>query len=286
MKNLVSYEIKDKACISIDMEHLADNLFLPCGPLNQKSIGFVHTPFDSFIEHLPDAQVLTVRKQVKTPKPTHVKSIVKDKVEEHFQQYGVRPNKKAIEDIKYEAFMSLLPHTFPDEPVDTQIIISNDGHIYLDTTYSKAEEVISLLREVVGSLPLELINTNGVINFFNEYVLNKLPEPFTLGDKCKLCDKSGVTSAISGGSLYSSEAPYLITAGASVHELGLGYDGTIEKMVVKENLEISGIKFEKSFLSEGEGDKAGTFMMQYRELIKMFTKLKGEVVQKEEERGL
>ena len=249
--------------------------FSPCGTYSQYSVGLVDNPFGDIItDNLTDI-VLTVATQTKKPKASQVKALVKSKVESFKLREYRDPVKGDMEIITSEATDEVLANTYPDDPKKVNVVFSGK-YVYIDATNKQAEEVLSFLREIVGSLPAVALPTEKVSERLKSYIINKLPEPFSLGNRVKLVDELGLVNVISGGSIYSSEVLPTLSSGGRIKELGLEFD-SVMSFVVKETFEISGIKFDKAFLSETEDDASGSFTLQYREAIRMFNLLMEDI---------
>ncbi len=277
MNKLSVYKVEGfDVSILEDVVRAHDCKFKPCGTYSQYSIGLVDNLFGDITTDDYSYVVLTVATQTKKPKASQVKALVKSKVESFKLREHRDPVKGDIEIITSEATDEVLANTYPDDPKKINVIFSGD-YVYLDATNKQAEEVLSFLREIIGSLPAVALPTERVGEKLKSYIINKLPEPFSLGNRVKLVDELGLVNVISGGSIYSSEVLPTLSSGGRIKELGLEFD-SVMSFVVKETFEISGIKFDKAFLSETEDDESGSFTLQYREAIRMFNLLMGDII--------
>jgi len=104
---------------------------------------------------------------------------------------GRKVGRRERGEIKDEVFLDLLPKAFTKTILTYAYIDSRNGWLLVDAASPKrAEELISLLRETLGSLPLRPLEvshspTNSMTGWLKG---ESLPQEFVIGDECELRD--------------------------------------------------------------------------------------------------
>ena len=278
MKNLTVYRLSEtfnheEVFNSVAIQsRVARSEFVPLQPSDQSRTGLVPTLYGAFMSKVAGdiGTMFTVRRQEKSIKPFQLNSMIKEKLEEFAQIEGRPAGKKVKERIKEECILTLLPKTFPNQPVDINVIITKN-FVYCDAPMNKAEDACSYIREILGEFPLTLIEVpTANLQMSNCITGKRLPEPFTLGGNVRLVDEEGTKVSVSGGSLYGVSVSNLVKEeGYSVIQLGVSYDDIIE-FTIKDTTELTGITFSKDFMERGEDDLQTSFYLQLTNIIKAY----------------
>lgn len=277
MKSLVCYDTIEfnTTVLTENYELVGDNLFVPCTGLKVHSIGFGKSALGNYIEEVNGVRILTVISQEKKPKKSHVDYLVDQRIatlEEEEMRAPTSCEKRAF---KEDAILSLIPETFPDTPVTVSVMFYQ-GLMFLDTTPPRAEAVISFLRELIGSITAVPVSITGITQKLNDFVLSGAPEPFELGEKISLIGDQQLNYNVSGGS-FNDNITALLSGSGSTKSLELSYDTSIHGFVLKDNLTITGVRYDSSFLCEVKKDEAGSFLLKHRALIDMYRRLLDEL---------
>ena len=128
-------------------------------------------------------------------------AVVREHVEEKAEAISLaesRPvGRKEKQQIKDEVIVDLLPRAFTRSTHLYAYIDPKDGWAVVDSgTAKKAEELLSALRETLGSLRLKpLAVNNAPASVLTRWLETSTPPGFELGDECELkepVDKGGV----------------------------------------------------------------------------------------------
>jgi len=271
MKNLIVYELPSNFIADFDGKGFDELKFISCGKLNRSSIGFTHNVFGSYVEKLSGGvQLVTIRSQKKSPKKSHIDHLVEKKVDSIYSLTGNKPNKNEIKGIQDDCLAEVLSNTFPDSPVDTRLLFSNNL-IFVETgTYRKGLDFLSLIENVLDvHLPYAPPEIKDVGDKFKSFILGSIDGPFKLGSSTKLLTTDGMVVSFTKGDLEDKSVEGLIAEGAQVEVLEMCFDDTVT-FKVKPTLEFSGISFSKDLLSEVTEDEEGTVLLQVNTVISMF----------------
>lgn len=181
-----------------------------------------------------------------------VKQNVEAKVREIEQEQMRKVYAKEKARIKDEIVQAMMPHAFVSHSRLNALICP--PYVFVETTSAKkAEDLLSLLRSALGSLPLRPVGTKvSPIVSFTEWVKNpdlSAPAAFSLGESFQSRGASEESSTLSGKNVDLSEDDIvqLIESGRRVNQLELIWkpEGTSFDIpfTVNEMLGIKGIQW-------------------------------------------
>lgn len=237
-----------------DIDTLERNLeefkFKPCGSQDISKLGWVFPmgKSGSMFTHLADKQILICLKKEEKMLPA---GVIKDQLNERVEaielEQGRGLKKKEKDSLKEEIVMQLLPRAFSRTSHTFAWIDPEASMLYVDASSTrKSEELISLLRKTLGSLPvvpIQLKNQADVImtDWLTE---GNIPANFALEDEAELC------SALEGGGiirckqqdLLSDEIKNHLSADKFVTKLALCWADSIS-FIIGEEFALKRIKF-------------------------------------------
>ena len=237
-----------------DADALERNLeefkFKSCGSQDISKLGWVFPmgKSGSMYTHLANKQILVCLKKEEKMLPA---GVIKDQLNERVEaielEQGRALKKKEKDSLKEEIVMQLLPRAFSRTSQTFAWIDPESDMLYVDASSTrKAEELISLLRKTLGSLPvvpIQLKNQADVImtDWLTE---GNIPANFALEDEAELC------SALEGGgiirckqqNLLSDEIRNHLAADKFVTKLALNWAESIS-FIIGEEFALKRIKF-------------------------------------------
>lgn len=193
-KNLRVFRLAEPFSLSAEAldEALEGNSFQPCGKMDMSRYGWV-SPLG------PDAETLThsangyiaiaAKKQVKILPPGVIKEQLDEKVRAIRAAEGRPIGRKEREGMKDEIIFTLLPQAFTKSSIDYAYIDTrNDLIVVNSSSASRAEDMLSALREALGSLRVvPLTPKDPAIQVMTHWVREQqLATDFELGDECEL----------------------------------------------------------------------------------------------------
>lgn len=288
MKTITLYELKKDSDFKYDLlaeETLASYEFSPCGELDKRKVGFVPCVTSStFVDKINTKHhnytVVCIQEQKKTPEKYLIDEYVSVKEREYLNEVGDEPDKSTLKVWKEEGTDIILKTTYPKQPKQYTVAFRSDGLVLVEAKGKLAEDLLSFVRKVLGTLPVVPKQTEtSVTDLMDEMVKTSEKSIFTLGDKVSLEDDEGLSHILSKGSVYSSDAEDYVKDGMFVTSLELEYDGTTT-FTLKDDLVMDGFKFDKDFLEEEKDSEAGTMILKLNEIDKVVDEILGRLEDK------
>ena len=233
--------------------------------------------------------LLCVRKEEKILPASYVKDLVDERVEE-LEQTELFVSKKQRAEIKDDIELELLPRAFTRKTDVYAYINAENNTIVIDTaSRSKAEDVLSLLRKAIGTLPVKGVEldcdasevmTNWVINLFKTTFKWYLSNNFSFGLEAHFAGlgDDSATAVVRNQEVHSAEVKAHLDAGQYITKLGLEY-GETASFMLHDDLSIKRIKFDGIFEESYNDDVEkfdGEFILMAGELNNMIADLYNE----------
>jgi recombination associated protein RdgC len=213
------------------LEHGA---FKPCAGLDTHSVGWV-APAGRDADQLVHAGngrlMLCLRREERILPAVVVREHVADKAEA-IEAAESRPvGRKERQRIRDEVVTDLLPRAFTRSSHVYAYVDPKAGWVVVDSaTAKKAEELLSALRDALGSLRVKPLAVNRApASALTQWLESTLPPGFTLGDECELkepVDRGGVMRG-RRIDLSSAEVKSHLDAGMRVAKLAVDWQERI-----------------------------------------------------------
>jgi recombination associated protein RdgC len=176
-----------------------------------------------------------------------IRSEVNSRIQEIQTGQGRRVQRKERLDIVDEVTQDLMPRAFTKSQYLEALINDREGWVWVNTASpARAEELLSLLREGLGNLPVVLPDTQkSPVIVMSQWLLNGgLPDGMSLGGDVDLEDpqEEGGVVRVRGMYLESDEIRRHIESGKQVVRLALSWQDQIG-FVVDKDLSIRRIRF-------------------------------------------
>lgn len=259
-KNILAYRISDDA-YDLSAEQLDQALqsrpARPCANQEMFTLGFT-APFgrhsESLFQVIDGGYLIMMRREERILPGSVVKDALAEKIEEIESRDSRKVYKKERDTLKEEIIQSLLPRAFTRSSVTKAIIDMKTRMVFVDTASAKkAEDLLSLLREVVGSLPVRPLNVQKYPAVcMTEWVKKSLaPEDLYLMDSTTLLDTSedGGKIAATKQDLSSDEIQMHLQSGKQVEKLALAYSDKLT-FTIDDKLTIKSLRFEDILMDE------------------------------------
>lgn len=249
-------------------EHLESSAFRPCGKLEHETLGWV-PPLGrraTLLTHAAGpAIVVCARKESRMLPPAVVNEELAEKVAVIEDTESRRVGRKERLELKDRIVHELLPRAFTRSSLVYAMILPRSGWIVIDTSSkARAEELLSLLREAVGSFPVAMprpVSDPSVV--MTSWVAGeRLPAGLELGDECELREsgEDAGTIRVKRVELLSDEIRTHLGAGRRVVRLALALDERM-RFVLDEEMGVKRLAFEDIVLEpledvDGDDDLA------------------------------
>lgn len=272
-KNLLTYRLTQD--IPFEPEALeaalASKPARPCASQELTTYGFV-APFgkgeDAPLVHVSgDYLLIAARKEERILPSSVVNDAVKEKVEEIETEQMRKVYKKERDQIKDEIIQAFLPRAFIRRSMIFAAIAPRLGVILVNSASAKrAEDLLSTLREVMGSLPVRpaTVKIAPVATMTDWVKSQKAAEGFYVLDECELRDtaEDGGIVRCKRQDLTGEEIQLHLSTGKVVTQLALAWQDKLS-FVLDDKMVIKRLKFEELLQEQAEQDGGDEAAQQF-----------------------
>ncbi len=240
--------------LGIDASELSQRLsrrpFRPCRPSQPVSSGWVAALSDDatdFVHKSGDYWLIRLQREERLLPASVIRREVNSRIQEIQTGQGRRVQRKERLDIVDEVTQDLMPRAFTKSQHLEALINDREGWVWLNTaSAARAEELLSLLREGLGNLPVVIPDTQkSPVVVMSQWLLNGgLPEGLSLGGDVDLEDpqEEGGVVRVRGMYLESDEIRRHIESGKQAVRLALSWQDQVD-FVVDKDLILRRIRF-------------------------------------------
>lgn len=249
-KNATIYKFNPSQLPSIDdlRAALLRRPFSPCLGLDWFSEGWaIAASHDgSPLLSVRDAWLIKLKREDKVLPAGVIRDLLDAKISQLEDQEFRKIGRKEKQALKEQITDDLLPRAFPRSNMLAALIDTRGGWLMVDTaTASKAENLLSCLRDASPAFPAALVHTvlspQGAMS---DWLLHGVPKSFELDNDCKLRapGEYGAEVSYRHQNLASGEVAYPLELGKQVIQLGLIWRERI-RFVLTDTLQLRRIQF-------------------------------------------
>lgn len=280
---------------------LESRRFTPCGSHEPVTNGW-YEPLgrsgETLVHELNGCQVICARQEDKLLPAAVVNEMVEEKSALIESETGHKPGRKARMELKEDIFHQLLPQAFSRFSNQYAMIDKQKGWILVDAaSANKADGMISLLRDTLGSLPVRPLEVSLAPSFVMTEWLRRPDryEDFLLLDSCELKDRAEEPGVLrcKGQDLSADEMIAHLDAGKDVVKLAVAWDERIS-CTIESDLSIKRVRFldliqneAADYQLENEADAFDAHMslmsLEFRRFIPRLIELFGGIVEAKED---
>ena len=271
-KNLLTYRLTQEVPFEPEALEtaLASKPARPCASQELTTYGFV-APFgkgeDAPLVHVSGEYLLiAARKEERILPSSVVNDAVKEKIEEIETEQMRKVYKKERDQIKDEIIQAFLPRAFIRRSMIFAAIAPRQGLILVNSASAKrAEDLLSTLREVMGSLPVRPVTVKAAPSAtMTEWVTSQAAEDFHVLDECELRDthEDGGIIRCKRQDLKSDEIQLHLGNGKVVTQLALAWQDKLS-FVLDDKTVIKRLKFEELLQEQAEQDGGEEAQQQF-----------------------
>lgn len=271
-KNIRLYQFTRPFTLSADEleQKLSEFVFQPCSSFERSRFGWV-SPLGKDEEALTHSVghyvMVCARKDEKLLPASVVNDAVMEKVEELEARQSRKVYRKEKLQIKDDVTAALLPRAFSRTRKVFAYIDRQAGLLVINTSSaSAAEELISGLRECLGSMPVvpaDVQQAPGSVmtGWLQAHVADG---QFEISENCELVNpaEDGNSIRCSGQDLTAEEISMHLAAGKQVRKLGVVWNQSLS-CVLADDLTISRLRFEDMILEKAQEADAETAAQQF-----------------------
>ena len=271
-KNLAIYRLTESFNDSPEIlaEKLATMPFTPCTKQQQFSAGWT-APLaeseDALVHSANGFMMLCLKKQEKVLPNAVVAEIVAERVEEAEEKQGRKLARKERAELKDEVIFELLPQAFAFSKKTFAYIDPKGGWVVVDAASpKKAEDLLSLLRKTLGSLPVVPPTTkNRPSSVMTQWLIEeKSPINIHVEDECELRspEEDGGIIRCKRHDLSAPEIKSHLDTGKQVSKLAISWSERLA-FIVDESLMIKRLRFLELIQDQVADTQAGDESEQF-----------------------
>lgn len=251
-------------------EKLATQAFQPCGKSEASRVGWV-SPLGregELLHHwLGDCVMVCLRKEERLLPSAVINEAVQEKVNEIEEAQARKVYRKEKQQIKDEVVATLMPRAFTRSRVlyayldlKNHLLVVNGG------STAAGEELISCLRESLGSLPVRLPDVNHApMAVMTQWLRDhQASDHFVLDQDCELVNplEEGNVVRARSQDLSADEIRAHLEAGKQVRKLGVVWNDAVA-LVINADLSLSRLRFEDMVLEKSRETDAESAAQQF-----------------------
>ncbi|AVH37402.1 recombination-associated protein RdgC [Pseudomonas monteilii] len=272
-KNLLTYRLTQEVPFEPEALEaaLASKPARPCASQELTTYGFV-APFgkgeDAPLVHVSGEYLLiAARKEERILPSSVVNDAVKEKVEEIETEQMRKVYKKERDQIKDEIIQAFLPRAFIRRSMIFAAIAPRQGVILVNSASAKrAEDLLSTLREVMGSLPVRpaTVKIAPAATMTDWVKSQQAAEGFYVLDECELRDtaEDGGIVRCKRQDLTGEEIQLHLSTGKVVTQLALAWQDKLS-FILDDKMVIKRLKFEELLQEQAEQDGGDEAAQQF-----------------------
>ncbi|MEZ5501838.1 MAG: recombination-associated protein RdgC [Halioglobus sp.] len=260
-KNVRAYRLTQPFDLSAEKlgQKLAGRVFAPCAKSQAVAAGWVPPlggESGALVHAAAGRLLLKLRREEKLLPSTVVREQLDEKIATIEAEQARKVYRKERLSLKDEIVQDCLPRAFSRSTAIHAYIDVRANWIFVDSaSAARAEDVLNLLRECVGSFPVLLPQVNNApAAVMTAWLLHRnLPGDFELGRECELREpgEEGGVVRCRGVDLLSEEVETHLHAGKQVARLALGWDERLS-LLLAEDLCLRRLKFADELMKENE----------------------------------
>jgi recombination associated protein RdgC len=251
-KNLSVFRLTE--AFTLPPEELEQKLealaFRPCGPHEESAMGWT-APLGKSAQQLLHStngfMMLCAKKEERVLPSSVINEMTAEKIAEKEEKDGRKLSKKERTEIKDELIFELLPKAFTFSNNTYAYIDPKGGWLVVDSASAKkAEDLLSLLRKCLGSLPAVPLNTiNKPTTVMTEWLTTEqFPDDINIEDECELRspEEEGGSIRCKRHNLFVPEIKNHLETGKEVIKLAISWDQRLS-FVIDDILSIKRLRF-------------------------------------------
>ncbi|WP_136678642.1 recombination-associated protein RdgC [Neptunomonas sp. XY-337] len=265
-KNLIPYQLKEGFTLTPEAlsAALSEHVFTGCKSQELGRFGWTkpHSALndDALVFAAHGALLICAQKEEKILPPKVIKKALDERIAVIEQNQGRKVYRKEKLLLKDEIILDLLPRAFSNYTQTRCLIIPAAGLIMVDSARSKpAEELLNLLRNSLGSLPVALpdVHHSPAVVMSEWLKQERESRPFTCEDACTLKAVGSELGyvRIKDQSVFDDEVKAHLESGLLVDRLSLTWDNTL-KFALDADLSLKGIHLTEELAQALNDDKS------------------------------
>jgi recombination associated protein RdgC len=258
-KNARFFKLAEPAAVGGDQweDQLSAHRFRPCGPAETMTLGWCPPIGDEggALAHAGNGCILVcARRQERLLPSSVIAEAVDERVAELEEREARSIGRAERRRLREEVVIDLLPRAFTRSRQIRAYLDPVAGWMVVDAASDKAaEEVVSLLRDTIGSLPVRPPRpARSPAALMTQWLADgQLPEGLALQDECELRDAQDERSVVRcrGQDLRGEEISTHLRAGKQVVKLALDWRDRLT-FILQEDISLKRVRFADALIDE------------------------------------
>ena len=243
--------------------------FQPCGNLDPAKYGWV-SPLgvdgSEFVHAANGYMMVCAKRQEKVLPTSIVKETLETKIAAISSEEARFVGRAEKQNLKEEIIFSLLPKAFAKSSYDFAYIDTKKQLIFINTSSAnRAEELISALREAIGSLKVIPLRPNDSPKdvLTNWLTKQDVPDDIEVGEECELSSvEDGRSIKFKHQNLWIDEIGQHINSGLQVAKLAISWKDSIE-CVIDDQFCFKRIKYTNEIMEKADNNNSDNAADQF-----------------------
>jgi recombination associated protein RdgC len=260
-KNIRAYRLSSPFELSPEQlgEQMSSRIFQPCAKSQALSLGWV-APLGGESEELVHAAngrfLICLKREEKILPATVVREQLEEKVDLVEADQGRKVYRKERLSMKDEIVQDCLPRAFSRSTRIYAYLDTRANWFFVDAASAgKAEELLNLLRDCIGTFPVLLPQVNNApMSTMTAWLAEQsVPDEFVLGEECELREpgEDGGVVRCRGIDMLGEEVEIHLNTGKQVARLAMHWDERVA-LVLAEDLCLRRLKFSEELMKEND----------------------------------
>ncbi len=278
-KNLRVYRLTQKFSYNPDPldEALAKFEFQPCGNLDPIKYGWV-PPLGregvQFVHAADGCLMICAKRQEKVIPSAVINEVLEEKIIEINTSESRHVGRSQKQTLKDDVIFTLMPKALAKSSLDYAYIDTKNQLVVVNSSSaSRAEQLISALREALGSLKLiPLTPLNPAREILTRWVKGEaLPKEIELGEECELKSlRDGRVIRCKNQDVTAEEITQHIESGMHVTKLAITWKDAIT-CIIDEEMSFKRIKYDDAIYERADDGSADTKAQQFDQDFSIMT---------------
>ncbi len=251
-KNLAIYRFTEPFTLTAEEidEKLQSKRFRPCANHDESSFGWtppLGNQFEALAHHANGFHMICAKKEEKVIPSAVINEMLQERIQEIEEKEARKLPRSERSRVKDELIFELLPKAFSFSRKTYAYIDAQGGWAVVDAaTPKKAEDILSMLRQSFGSLPVAPLNTvNKPVSVMTDWLTSQsAPADIQIEDECELRSQQdeGAVIRCKGHDLFLPEIKNHLDQEKQVIKLAISWADRLS-FIIDENLSVKRVKF-------------------------------------------
>jgi len=246
-KNAVIFNLTNPVDLLSLEDYLESNAFKPCNPSDSVSTGWTvpagYLSKTSYVYRIGQYDLIALKTGTKILPAASVNKLLKEKIDTIESEQKRKMKAKEKGELKAVVIAELLPKALSQEHVMHAYVDNVKNQIIVDSSsVGKAEDLVSILRKAIGTLPAVPIKTlHDPSELMSQWISIRFPEDIEQGNNASISTQDDGVISLKNINLLSDEVRKHIDNGGNVTNIAIVWDKRAS-LTLTSNLQIKKLK--------------------------------------------